>query len=147
LKLFQTIYTKAKDSQDPQNKEYKDLYQFYLDIVGQALELHEKWKSHNGFKGTMLKNGFRRDEKNNILEVPDGVIFPVLAALSVFAKHTDKGWRIVPPEVFRDVDLINAVKPAFIEMANSNPQTMGKSKACYAHLYQITSLYKRLSVD
>jgi hypothetical protein len=31
------------------------------------------------------------------------------------------------------------------EIADSNPQSMGKSKACYSQLLQITSLYKRLS--
>jgi hypothetical protein len=144
LRMFQDVYKKAKDETDPQHQNYLDLYRFYLDIIGQAQELHEKWKSHKGFKGTQLKNGFKRDSNNNITEVPDGVVFPILAALSVFAKKTDNGWKILPPEVFNDVDLINAVKPAFIEMAGSNPNVMGKSKACYSHLYQITKLYKRL---
>ena len=145
LKLFQEIYAKAKNSDDPEHKDYKNLYEFYLDIVGQAVDLHEKWKAHQGFVGTQLKNGFKRDDKNNILEVPDGVVFPVLSALSVFAKKTENGWKIEPPKAFTDKDLIGTVKSAFIEMAASNPNVMGKSKACYAQLYQITSLYKRLS--
>lgn len=145
LKLFQDIHAKALKSDEPDQQAYKELYKFYLDVVGQAVDLHEKWKSHSGFKGSGLKVGFRRDSQGNILEVPDGIVFPVLAALSVFAKKVDGTWRIVPPKNFKDDDLIAAVKPAFIDMANSNPQTMGKSKACYAQLHQITSLYKKLS--
>jgi AIPR protein len=145
LRLFQEIWGKSKDTSDPEHEDYKKLYEFYLDIVGQAVDLHEEWKSHQGFNGSGLKNGFKRDERGNIIEVPDGVIFPVLSSLSVFAKKTEHGWRIIPPRMFTAKDLINAVKPAFIEMASSNPNVMGKSKACYAQLYQITSLYKRLS--
>lgn len=145
LKLFQDIHEKAVKSDEPEHESYKELYQFYLDVVGQAVDLHEKWKKHSGFKGSGLKVGFRRDSQGNILEVPDGIVFPVLAALSAFAKKVDGKWRIVPPRNFRDEDLIAAVKPAFIEMASSNPQTMGKSRACYAQLHQITSLYKKLS--
>jgi hypothetical protein len=145
LKLFQDIHEKALKTDDPENLEYRELYQFYLDIVGQAVELHEKWKSHSGFKGTQLKTGFKRDARNNIIEVPDGIVFPVLAALSAFAKKVNGTWRIVPPANFKDDDLITAVKSAFMDMAQSNPQTMGKSKACYAHLFQITSLYRKLS--
>lgn len=145
LRLFQEIWGKAKDPNDPEHEDYKKLYEFYLDIVGEAVDLHEKWKKHQGFVGTQLKNGFKRDDRNNIIEVPDGVVFPILSSLSVFAKKTDKGWKIIPPKAFTDKDLINAVKPAFIEMASSNPNVMGKSKACYAQLHQITNLYKRLS--
>jgi AIPR protein len=145
LRMFQEIYKKAKDESDPQHQRYLDLYQFYLDIIGEAYELHKKWKSHNGFVGTQLKNGFKRDERNNITEVPDGIVFPILAALSVFATKTDAGWKIIYPRQFNDADLINSVKPAFIEIAGSNPNVMGKKLACYTQLHQITSLYKKLS--
>ncbi|WP_072032383.1 AIPR family protein [Fischerella sp. PCC 9605] len=150
LKDFREIYSIAKGEKQPEKKidsaKYKELYQFYLDVAAQAYQLYEKWKKHQGFKGTGLKKGITRDENQNILEVSDGIIFPILASLSAFARKTPEGWKIEPPDSFRDEELIRMTKSVFMEMADSNPATMGKSKACYAALYQITSLYKRLSI-
>lgn len=143
LKDFQAVYRKAKDPSDPEHAKYRDLYQFYLDIAPQAYELHEKWKIHQGFAGTGLRSIQR--EGRTIKDVPDGIIFPILASLSAFAKKTSKGWKIEPPSVFRDEELINAAKSVYQDIANHNPWNMGKSKACYSALYQITSIYKRLS--
>lgn len=91
LKNFQDVYRKAKDESDPEHARYKELYQFYLDIAPQAYELHETWKTHDGFVGTRLRSIQR--ERGNIKEVPDGIIFPILAALSAFAKKTPEGGR------------------------------------------------------
>lgn len=143
LKEFQDIHVKAHDSKHEDHKSAKDLYQFYLDIAPQALELYEKWKSHQGFAGTGIRSITR--EGREIVEVPDGIIFPIIASLSAFAKKTDKGWRIVPPSVFKDAEIIRAAKSVYQSMANSNPWLMGKNQACYFALYQITSIYRRLS--
>lgn len=45
------------------------------------------------------------------------------------------------PPALMDSDLIEAAKQAYMEIAGHNPQTMGKSKACYSTLLQITSIY------
>lgn len=146
LKDFQEVYRKAKESSDPVDAKYKELYQFYLDIVPQAHELYQMWKTHQGFKGTGLR-ALIRDKQGNILEVPDGIIFPILAALSAFAKKTPEGWRIKPSDNFDEVELISAAKSAYQEIADHNPSTMGKTKACYSALHQITSIYKKLSIS
>jgi predicted ester cyclase len=143
LKDFQILWDKARNPQNPEHFRGKQLYQFFLDIAPQAYELHEKWKAHQGFKGTGLRS-IERDGRT-IIDVPDGIVFPILASLSTFAKKTKDGWRIVPPRSFRDEELIRAAKAVYQSVANSNPWVMGKSKACYASLYQITSIYKRLS--
>lgn len=149
LKDFREIYSVAKGEKTPEKgvdfAKYKELYQFYLDIAAQAYQLHEKWKAHQGFKGTGLRKGIKRDENDNIVDVSDGIIFPILASLSAFAKKTPEGWKIEPPTAFRDDELIRTAKSVFMDIANSDPTTMGKSKACYSALYQITSLYKRLT--
>jgi hypothetical protein len=143
LKDFQQLWDKAKNTQNPEHRQAKELYDFFLDIAPQAYELHENWKEHQGFQGTRLWSIER--EGRTILEVPDGIVFPILASLSAFAKKTKAGWRIVPPKAFRDEELIRAAKAVYQSVANSNPWVMGKSRACYASLYQITSIYKRLS--
>jgi hypothetical protein len=142
LKDFQRVYERAHDRSDPEYAKYRGLYQFYLDIAPQALYLYDTWKAHQGFAGTGIRAIER--EGRQIKEVPDGIVFPILAALSAFATKTDAGWRIVPPKEFQDEELIRAAKSAYQDLASSNPGTMGKSKACYAQLYQITTIYKRL---
>ena len=142
LKEFQELYKKAKDKKHPEYQSASELYQFYLDIAAQSHELFYKWKSHQGFQGTRLRSIDR--EGREIKEVPDGIIFPIIASLSVFAKKTKNGWAIKQPESLSDEDLIRHATSAYKVMAGSNPWNMGKSKACYTALYEMTSIYKKL---
>lgn len=144
LKDFQTIYRKAKDANDPDHVANKNLYQFYIEIAPDAYALYNKWKTHQGFKGTALRALER--EGGKIVDIPDGIVFPILASLSVFAEKSKKGWKIPIPNQFSDEELIKAVKSVYMDIANSNPQLMGKTKACYTSLLQITSIYHRLAV-
>ena len=143
LKNFQEIYKRAADPKDEDHVKYRELYQFYLDICAQALEIYDRWKKHQGFAGTGIHSIER--EGKQIKEVPDGIVFPILASFSAFAKKTKQGWQIEPPQLFSEVELIQAAKSVYMEIANSNPWNMGKSKACYSALYQITSIYRKLS--
>lgn len=143
LREFQDIFKCAKDSSAKNHTACKALYEFYLDIAHQALELYEKWKTHEGFIGTQIRAIEREGRK--IKEVPDGIIFPILASLSVFAVQTDDSWEIRPPSALDEKELIRSVKSVYQDIANHNPQTMGKSKACYSGLYQITSIYQKLT--
>jgi hypothetical protein len=144
LKEFRELHEAAHDASNVNYADAVKLYEFYLDVAAQAWELHTKWKTHQGFQGTKLR-AFRRDDDGSITDVPDGIVFPILASLSVFAKKTSSGWRICPPARFTDDELIKAAKSAYMEIASSNPGTMGKSRPCYVYLEQITSIYKRLS--
>ncbi len=140
LKEYQDIYTLAKSVPNgdesahmrEQRENAKAIYAFFLDVVGQAWEIYNKWKAHPGFTGTHL----RKLDRNNL---PDGIIFPILASLSVFAKTDSTGaWRIdVPASV--DAQLIQAAKQVYMNVANSNPSTMGRSQACYALLNMIAT--------
>jgi hypothetical protein len=143
LKEFQDIYKKAHDKTATDHEAYAALYKFYLDIVPQAWDIYNHWKAHQGFIGTGLSNGIVRDERT-ILEIADGIIFPIISSLSVFAKETEEGWAIAPPQLFDEKELIHTAKRAMIEIAKHNPQSMGKSKACYSALLQITSIYKKV---
>jgi len=143
LKEFQRVYEEAKNSTHQNHLRSAELYQFYLDIAPQALELYGKWKTHSGFKGTGIRS-IERDGRE-IKEVPEGIIFPILASLAVFAKKTKNGWVIEPPILFTDDELIKTAKSVYMDIADHNPWVMGKSKACYAALNQITSIFKRLS--
>lgn len=143
LKQFREVYAKAKDPAHQDYKHYKELYQFYLDVAAEAYSLYEKWKCHQGFQGTGLHSIER--EGRSIMLVPDGLIFPILASLSAFAVKVNGSWSIRPPKVFSEDELILSACAAHRDIANHNPWIMGKSRGCYSALYQITSLYARLS--
>lgn len=145
LKEFRDLHDAAKKPDHPEHSQAKELYQFYLDIAAQALALYGKWKRHQGFQGTGLRSIEREADGRTIKDVPDGMIFPILSALSAFAKKDNGRWVIEPPALFNDEELIRAAKGVYMDIANSNPWNMGKSKSCYASLYQITSIYEKLS--
>lgn len=134
LKLFQNVVDNGP----------AEVYEAFLDLAPTAWGLYEQWKSHQGFKGTRIRSITRED--GVIVEVPDGVIFPILAAHSAFVVKPKKGkWVMNKPNTLTDAELIDVAKQAYMEIAGSNPQTMGKSKACYSTLHQITSIFARLA--
>jgi hypothetical protein len=134
LKLYQRIVEEA---------ELEDVYEYCLDVAPIAWKLYERWKTHQGFKGTRIRSIEREDGR--IADVPDGVIFPVLAAHTAFMKRDEKGaWGLHPPLAFSDAELIEAAKQAYMEIADHNPWNMGKSRACYSTLLRITSIYAKL---
>ncbi len=132
LKLFQRI---ADDE--------PDIYRTFIVLAPIAWKLYEHWKTHQGFKGTRIRSITREDGK--IVEVPDGVIFPIVAAHAEFVTKVKGAWDLRKPAVFSDDELIEAAKQAYMEIADHNPMTMGKSKACYSTLAQITSIYARFA--
>jgi hypothetical protein len=132
LKLFQGVVENGP----------RDVYNCCLDLAPVAWELYQNWKGHQGFRGT----GIRAIERDNgmIVEVPDGIVFPILAAHSAFVKEGKGGWVLNKPKQFEDKELIEAAKQAYMEIAEHNPQSMGKKSACYSTLLRITSIYARL---
>jgi len=136
LKTFQRIY-------DEKDGELADVYAYCLSAAGDAWSLYQKWKTHQKFYGTRLRSIERNG--NEIVEVPDGIIFPIIAALSVFLKKTKKGWSYQPPSSFDEKELIDTAAQAYKEIADSNPWVMGKSKACYSTLARVTSIYAKLA--
>ena len=148
LREFQEVYRRSHSPTDEEkeggeHEAAKNLYQYYLDIAPQAQELYTKWKSHQGFKGTGLRS-IERDG-TTIVDIPDGMIFPIIAALSAFVRKVDGKWTYVPPEKFQDADIIKAAKAQYMNTAGSNPWNMGKSRAVYSSLFQITNIYRDLS--
>jgi hypothetical protein len=137
LKTFQRIF-------DEREGEMKAVYRYCLEIAGDAWTIYGKWKAHQSFYGTRLRAIER--EGSQIVEVPDGIIFPILSALSAFIKRGKKGWMYSPPNRFDEQELIDTAAQIYKEIADSNPWVMGKSKACYSSLYRVSSIYARLAV-
>lgn len=138
LKDFRFIHDEAKRGSDTLDEVYK----FYLDIAPHAWDIYQSWKEHQGFNTTWLRS-IERDGRK-VVEVPDGLVFPILAALAQFAVKTKHGWQIKQPKELEDKELIAAAKSAYMDIAKSKPEIMGKSRPCYSALEQITSIYKKL---
>lgn len=132
LRLFQTLVEDGP----------KDAYEAFLQVAPIAWQLYNDWKSHQGFRGTRIRSIEREDGK--IIDVPDGVIFPIVAAHSPFMVHGNR-WKLNMPQAFTDEDMIDSAKQAYFEIAEHNPQSMGKSKACYSTLSRMTGIYAKLS--
>lgn len=145
LKDFQHIHKKSHDKKHEEYEYYKNLYQFYLDVAAQAYLLYEKWKAHQGFIGTRIR-AIKREDKA-IKDVPDGIIFPILASFSVFANKKNNSWIIDIPEILSEEEIINQATTIYQEIAGSNPNVMGKNKACYSSLYTVTSIYRKFSIS
>jgi hypothetical protein len=138
LKLFQRLVDASSE-----DSKSSDVYQYFLDIAGQAWKLYGRWKSYPAFRGTGLPL-FER-ENGQVAVAPDGILFPILSAFSAFVDRSDKKWEINIPDVFDENELIDAAAQAYTEIASRDPTTMGKSKACYSTLLRLTGLYARLS--
>ena len=110
---------------------------------GRLFNIPDQVGDCEGFAGTGLRSIER--EGGAIKEVPDGIVFPIIAALAEFATQGPKGWVVQPPKLLDENELIRVAKSAYIEIARSKPEVMGKTKACYSALQQITSIYKKLA--
>lgn len=137
LKLFQRI------AEDKENPKYEKIYKFFLHVAPAAWQLYGEWKRHPGFEGCALRS-IQRGPNGTILEVPDGIIFPIIASLSTFAVEKKGKWKIRIPSSFDPTKLIEVAVADYKEVASSNPQLMGKSRACYSRLHSYTSLYADL---
>ena len=110
LKDFQTIYEAAHNPASPDHDQFALIYKFYLDIAGQAWDLYTKWRSHQVFAGSRLRAIVKDGKTNAILEVPDGIVFPILSSLSEFVIERDGVWKVDIPKQLTDEELKDAAK-------------------------------------
>lgn len=143
LKQFSETHDKAT-SVEKFDARARQLYDFYLDIAVDAWSLYNKWKAHQAFRGNRLR-AIERDASGKVLDVPDGIVFPIIAAHAVFVTKSSTGWKLAVPPALEDEELAKIATTAYIEIAGSNPGTMGKNRACYSQLSQYTTLFNRLA--
>ena len=133
LKLIQRLASEG---------DHDAVYQCFLDTAPMAWALYSQWKAHQGFVGTRLASIIRDGRK--IIAVPDGIIFPIISGHSVFMRQDGSRWVMQKPPLLTDGELIEAAVEAYGEIAKSNPQTMGKTKACYSAITRMTRIFARL---
>ena len=58
---------------------------------------------------------------NQAITIADGLVFPMVSALSLFVKKRNGRWELVRPPVFRDEMLIEAAVEQFREACTAIP--------------------------
>lgn len=139
------------DGANPEDGEKPDQqqvsrYKYYLDMAGQAWATYLHWQTNPAWEGLYLRTDVKQVERENgqIVKVADGLIFPVLAALSNFVKRDKKSkrWVLRQPDIFSDQDLTRAAE-RLLRSIGSKPMLMGRSANAYESLMLLTEMANR----
>jgi len=122
-----------------------DAHKFFLDVACEGWKLYWRLKGEQTFSSLHCVKKAQKPEngKRTVLPdgVPDGIVFPILSALSRFARIQRSGWRLAIPKGFPWETLFNQAAIQEKTTANHNPQTMGKDADCYVALHGAIEMY------
>jgi hypothetical protein len=127
------------------DQKQAERFKYFVDMAGVAWSTYKHWTTHREWGTQYLREDAkqvrRRDGK---FVVNDGVVFPILSALSCFVQkdpNTDK-WTLRVPAVLREEDLIMAAR-RLLKQHLGKPVVMGRSGAAYEGLMMLTEMGKR----
>ena len=131
-------------------------YRYFVDMAGSAWNEYERWKKHELWNDKRLMERLRqavRGDDGIIKEISDGIVFPILSALSRFVKKRSKfdrrgdpRWNIVYPKVFHDEDMLVAARRQ-LSQCGGRPMLMGRSGGAYEALMILTEMAERYSAQ
>lgn len=123
-------------------------YAYFIDMVGAGWHEYERWRTHEHWNDKRLLERLGqavRGEDGVIKEISDGIVFPILSAMSRFVKQNKSGnWRMVYPKVFKDEDMLIAARRQ-LKQCDGRPMLMGRSGAAYEGLMTLTEMADRYS--
>ncbi len=120
-------------------------YEYFRDMAGVAWKEYLKWRHHAGWQGQRLQERTkaikRTEDAPNGIVVADGVIFPILSAMSLFVeKDAAAGkWRINVPAVFDEEGMIDAARDQ-LSAHKGQPTAMGRDAGVYAGLMSFSRM-------
>ena len=131
--ILSVIIDKSND-----NQQANDRYKYYIDMVGTAYEEYLKWRHHEGWDGKRMyerTKAIKRDRSGKVppITVADGIIFPILAAMSYFVEQSKKpgrSWKLNVPDAFDEHIMITIALSVF-HNRQSKPSVMGSSAEVY----------------
>lgn len=146
LQDFVQIVDTRKDDRSSDER-----YAYFIDMAGVAWREYEHWRTNQYWNDKRLYERLRqavRNEDGDIKEISDGIVFPILSALSRFVKrHPKTGrWDIVYPKVFHDEDMVIAARRQ-LSQCGGRPMLMGRSGAAYEALILLTEMAERYSAQ
>ena len=143
LQDFMEIVDRRKTDKDDAAR-----YAYFVDMAGYAWSEYERWKSHAAWNDKWLLERLKqavRGDDGYIREISDGIVFPILSALSRFVKQNKAGyWRVAYPRVFADEDMLIAARRQ-LSSCGGRPMLMGRSASAYEGLMTLTEMAVRYS--
>jgi hypothetical protein len=145
LQAIMSTQEGASNSSLPGHQVFKHLYEFYLSIVGNAYTMLHYLKTNEYLIGLRVERSLKGINGKRP-EVHTGFVFPLLSAISLFAKekvvHSNtewsfKGWK----EIERP--LIDKLVKVFEEdkAIAQKPEFLGKQPEAYIQLHMLVRKY------
>jgi hypothetical protein len=151
LKDFAEIFEKDRETGQFKNPEFADARRFFLDVAFDAWTTYRELCTHQGFsvfrqkrKDHLKKRSpVQKDRSGQVIDVAQGVVFPVLSALGKFIHKNRQGhWDFKIPDDFELADLIEQAEITFSDGPGfGDPAKMGKDPSCYLALYPVVTAY------
>jgi hypothetical protein len=142
-------FAEVMDSHEDPNadEKWEDAYQLFHEICWDAWSVYKRLKAQQTF--SRLKKVEKEEIGGKLLVaedgVPDGIVFPILAALSKFVVCKHGKWIFEIPKEFPMDGLCEQAKAVFTTIGKHNPQTMGKSRDCYVSLDGLVNMFLLMS--
>jgi len=116
-------------------------HRFYVDIAPLAWKTYQYWRANPRWKGKYLQertNAIVREEGEHM--VADGIIFPILSALSLFVQQKKSGWTLEIPKIFHDDMMIEAAVSQLRVTCMGKVYLMGRTASVYESLRLIPKM-------
>jgi AIPR protein len=120
---------------------------FFLNIAWDGWKLYKKLKGEQFFSSLHKVEGERNGGRKIVSSegVPDGIVFPMLSALSRFVSFKKNEWKLDIPKNFPWNTLFQNARVLFKDTADHNPNTMGKHAGCYISLHGLFDMFFAMS--
>jgi hypothetical protein len=126
-----------------QPDKWPDAHSFFLHIAVHAWELYQRLKGEQYFSSLHCVKGTVFGATKTVAPdgVPDGVVFPMLSALSRFVREHKGVWLYKVPKNFPWNTLFGQARTQETSVAHNDPQAMGKDADCYIALHGAIDMF------
>ena len=140
-KAYNETY-REDDPEKPKDPMLLELYRYYVDIAPSAWRAYQDYRVHQAWKGKRLRRETKavKRKSNQEIIIADGLVFPMVSALSLFVHKKNGKWLLEKPPVFQDEMLVEAAVEQFREACNSDPVVMGRSAGAYQSLMFVSRM-------
>ena len=135
----------AKVMLEPES--WPDANRFFLSLAWDGWQLYKRLKGEQSFSHLKKVQGDRVNNRKIVSAegVPDGIVFPMLSALSRFVARGRHDPRLTIPANFPWDTLFKMAAQLFKNTADHNPNTMGKNADCYIALHGLLEMFFAVS--
>jgi hypothetical protein len=126
---------------DPE--KWSEAHALFLDIAVDAWKLYQRLKGEQFFSSLHCVKGIGSGTAKIVAPdgVPDGVVFPMLSALSRFIREHKNVWVFKVPKNFPWKTLFDQARIQETTTAHNDPQAMGKDADIYVALHGAIDMF------